>query len=61
MNGSTFLTVSQAAKELDVSRQAIQLMIQEDRIKAIWMLEKWAIPESEVTRIKKERKQSKAA
>ena len=61
MNGSTFLTVSQVAVELDVTRQAVQLMIQEKRIQAIWMLERWAIPATEVNRIKADRKQREKA
>ena len=61
MNGTKFLTVSQAADELGISRQAVQLMIEDERIHALWLLEKWAIPESEVKRIKKERKQPAAA
>lgn len=55
MDGTKLLTVSQAATELDLTRQAVQLMIDDERIHALWLFEKWLIPESEVKRIKKER------
>lgn len=60
---SSFFTVSQAATAVGVSRQYIQQLIDEGRVNAVWMLERWAIPESEVTRVKRERKrkQVKAA
>ena len=54
---AAFLTVAQAAEELGVTRQAVQLMIQDERISAEWMLERWAIPATEVARIKKQREQ----
>lgn len=59
MNGTTFLTVAQAATELNVTRQAVQLMIEEQRIHALQILERWAIPVAEVKRIKKERSNGK--
>lgn len=50
------LTVGQAAKRLGVTRQAIHWMMKHDRIRgAIWILEQWAIPESEITRLVLER------
>ena len=56
MNGTTFLTVTQAAEELGISRQAVQLMVDDKRIHALWIMERWAIPEAEVERIRAERK-----
>lgn len=61
MSGTNFLTVSQVAEELDVSRQYVQQLIDSDRLKAFWMLERWAIPESEVERFKDERKEREKA
>ena len=55
MTGTTFLTVAQAADELKLSRQGVQLMIDEGRLHALQILERWAIPAAEVKRIKKER------
>lgn len=54
-NGNGFQTVGQAAKEIGVSRQAINQMIHDRRIHAIWMLEQWAIPDAEVKRVKEQR------
>jgi excisionase family DNA binding protein len=59
MNGTTFLTVAQAAKELNLTRQAVQLMIDEERIHALSILERWAIPVAEVKRVKKEKTNGK--
>ena len=58
-----FLTVGQAAKRLKVTRQAIHWMIKHEHIRgAVFMLERWAIPEVEVSRLEVERsKQSEAA
>jgi len=51
-----FLTVGQAAKRLAVSRQTIHQMMKDQRIRgAIWMLERWAIPEVEIERVAHER------
>lgn len=61
MNGTTLLTVSQAATELGLSRQTVQLMLEDRRIHGFILLEKWAIPESEVLRVKEERRQEKVA
>lgn len=57
-NGSGFQTVGQAAKEIGVSRQAINQMIHDGRIHAIWMLEQWAIPDAEIKRAKEHREKS---
>lgn len=57
-NGNGFQTVGQAAKEINVSRQAINQMIHDGRIHAIWMLEQWAIPDTEVQRVKGQREKS---
>lgn len=53
--GNGFQTVGQAAKEIGVSRQAINQMIHDGRIHAIWMLEQWAIPDAEIGRVKEQR------
>ena len=53
MNG--FLTVTQAANLIGVHRQTVHDMIASKRINAVWMLERWAVPKSEVVRIKGER------
>lgn len=61
-HGNGYLKVGQAAKELDVTRQAIHQMIGDGRIHAVWMLEQWAIHEAELKRVKEQRqKQSEAA
>ena len=53
---SGFLTVGQTAKRLKVTRQTVHQMIKDGRLRgAVWMLERWAIPEVEVDRIAKER------
>lgn len=54
-NGNGFKTVGQAAREIGVSRQAVNQMIHDERIHAIWMLEQWAIPDTEVRRVKQQR------
>lgn len=58
-----FLTIAQAAERLDVSRQTIHNMIADGRLTAIWLIEKWAVPQSEVARAKraKAKKYRKAA
>ena len=61
MNGTVFLTVAQAAEELGVSRQSVQNWIDEKRIHALWLLERWAIPQPEVERVKELRQQEKTA
>jgi excisionase family DNA binding protein len=53
------LTTKEAARRLGLTRQAVQLMIQENRINAIWMLERWAIPETEVHRVRAARRARK--
>ncbi len=60
-NGNGFQTVGQAAKEIGVSRQAINQMIHDGRIHAIWMLEQWAIPDAEIKRVKDRREKQSAA
>ena len=57
-NGNGFQTVGQAAKEIGVSRQAVNQMIHDGRIHAIWMLEQWAIPDTEIKRVKERREKS---
>lgn len=56
-----FQTVGQAAKEIGVSRQAINQMIHDGRLHAIWMLEQWAIPATEIQRVKEQREKQSAA
>ena len=59
MASTGFITVGQAAKALNISRQRVHQLIDDKQIKGvIWMLEKWAIPEAEVERVVKERKKS---
>jgi len=59
---SGFLTVGQAAKRLKVTRQTVHQMIKDGRLRgAVWMLERWAIPEVEVDRVAKERSEPQAA
>lgn len=55
MSSSSFLTVSQAADLIGVSRQYVQQLIDGEKIEAEWMLERWAIPMTEINRIKRER------
>lgn len=57
-NGNGFQTVGQAAKEIGVTRQAINQMIHDGRLHAIWMLEQWAIPDTEIKRVKRQREKS---
>lgn len=54
-NGNGFKTVGQAAKKIGVTRQAINQMIHDGRLHAIWMLEQWAIPDTEIKRVKDQR------
>ena len=57
-----YQTVGQAAKEIGVTRQAINQMIHDGRIHAVWMLEQWAIHVAEIKRVKEQReKQSEVA
>lgn len=61
-NGNgTYLTVGQAAKTLGVSRQAVHQMINDKRLSAIWMLERWAIFDAEIERVRKLRESEAAA
>lgn len=60
-NGNGFQTVGQAAKVIGVSRQAINQMIHDGRLHAIWMLEQWAIPDTEIKRVKQQREKQSAA
>lgn len=55
-----FLTVSQAGREIGITRQAVQQLIESKRLYAVWMLERWAIPTTEVRKYKRY-KQSKQA
>ncbi len=55
------LTVSQAADFIGVSRQYVQILIGKGEIKAFKMLARWAVPESEVERIKGKRAKKKRA
>lgn len=55
-----FLTVSQAADEIGITRQAVQQLIDSERLYAVWMLERWAIPAAEVKKYKREKEQKKA-
>lgn len=61
VNSNGFQTVGQAAKEIGVSRQAINQMIHDGRLHAIWMLEQWAIPSAEIQRVKEQREKQSAA
>ena len=61
-NGNNgYQTVGQAAKAIGVSRQAINQMIHDGRLHAIWMLEQWAIHEVEIQRVKEQRESEQAA
>lgn len=57
---SNFLTVSQAADKIGITRQAVQQLIESERLKAFWMLERWAIPSDEVTKYKREKTKKKS-
>jgi excisionase family DNA binding protein len=57
-NGNGFQTVGQAAKVIGVTRQAINQMIHDGRLHAIWMLEQWAIPDTEIKRVREQREKS---
>ena len=50
-----YLTVSQAATELGITRQAVQQLIDSERLKARWMLERWAIPATVVRKYKRKK------
>jgi excisionase family DNA binding protein len=56
-----YKTVGQAASEIGVTRQAVNQMIHDGRIHAIWMLEQWAIHEAEIKRVKESREKSEQA
>lgn len=60
-NGNGFQTVGQAAKTIGVTRQAVNQMIHDGRLHALWMLEQWAIPETEIQRVKQQRQKRAAA
>lgn len=51
------LTVSQTATELGITRQAVQQLIDSKRLSAFWMLERWAIPATEISKYKREKRQ----
>jgi len=55
-----FLTVSQAATKIGITRQAVQQLIDSERLRAFWMLERWAIPATEVSKYKREKRQKSA-
>jgi excisionase family DNA binding protein len=52
-----FLTVSQAATKIGITRQAVQQLIESKRLPAYWMLERWAIPASDVAKYRREKRQ----
>jgi excisionase family DNA binding protein len=52
------LTTTQAAQRLAITRQAVLYMINDKRINAVWMLERWAIPVTEVTRLRQAAKRA---
>jgi predicted DNA-binding transcriptional regulator AlpA len=56
MNG--FLTMTLAADKVGVSKQYIWQLIKAEKLQAVWMLGRWAVPESEVKRLKRERSKS---
>ncbi len=49
------LTVSQAATEIGITRQAVQQLIESGTLEADWMLERWGISATEVKRYKREK------
>lgn len=59
--GNGYKTTGQTAEILGVTRQAVNQMIQEGRLHAIWMLEQWAIHDAEVERVRKQREDEVAA
>lgn len=62
MKSNGFLTVGQAAKQLEVTRQTIHQMMKDGRLRGqIWLLERWAIPEAEVERVKELRQSESEA
>ena len=50
------VTISQAAKKLKVTRQAVLKMVNNGRIRAVRMPEFYLIPLKDIRRIKRERK-----
>lgn len=52
---TNFLTVSQTAEKLSITRQAVQYLIENKRLQAFWMLERWAIPATEVAKYRRKR------
>jgi hypothetical protein len=59
MNGTTFHTVSEVAKTLGITRQAVQQQIWNKSIRAEWMLGRWAVSSTEIQEQKKKRKNGK--
>ena len=57
---SNFLTVTQAADRIGITRQAVQQLIESERLKAFWMLERSAIPTDEVAKYKREKTKKKS-
>ena len=49
------LTVSQAATEIGITRQAVQQLIESGTLDAEWVLERWGISATEVKRYKREK------
>ena len=49
------LTVSQAATEIGITRQAVQQLIESGTLNAEWVLERWGISATEVKRYKREK------
>jgi excisionase family DNA binding protein len=50
-----YLSVSEAAERLGVTRQAVQYFIQTGRLEATWILGRWGIPAEAITRLKRQR------
>lgn len=54
---NNFLTMTEAADSIGTSRQYIHQLIKAQQLAAVWMLGRWAVPQSEVSRLKRERRQ----
>lgn len=52
---SDFLTMTEAASSLGVSKQYVHQLIKSEppKLVAVWMLGRWAIPRSEIKRLKR--------
>ena len=50
-----FLTVQETADRIGITRQAVQQLIDSERLYAVWMLNKWAIPTTEADKYKREK------